>query len=103
MDVCFLFYPKKLPFPPVPEITEVLVIINIIFKHPFPQNRTGISYMKISSVSSMGFPVYGTGPGKSLLPSLNIKLVRSPTEIHGTADVLKVKCMCKCFAGLRPN
>lgn len=56
------------------------------------------------SVSAVrAFPVYGTGPGKSLLPSLNIKLVRSPTEIHGTAQVLQVKCMCKCFAGLMPN
>lgn len=98
----FIFCPKKnLPFPPVPEITEVLVIISITSMYPFPLNRTGTSIMKIFSLSSMGFPVYGTGPGKSLLPSLNIKLVRSPTEIHGTAQVLTVKC--KCFAGLMPN
>lgn len=105
LDGCLFSFLSKnnLPFPPVPEMREVLVIISIIFEYPFPQNRTGISCMKIFGLSSTGFPVYGTAPGTSLLPSLNIKLVRSPTEIHGTAHVLKVKSMCKCFAGLMPN
>lgn len=103
MDVCFIFCPKKSSIPSCTWNKRGFWIISIIFKYPFPQNRTGISCMKIFGLSSTGFPVYGTGPGKSLLPSRNIKLVRSPIEIHGTAHVLKVKSMCKCFAGLMPN
>lgn len=93
LDGClFSFLSKKnLPFPPVPEMREVLVIISIIFEYPFPQNRTGISCMKIFGLSSTGFQFMALLQVRHFCPCLTSNLWEVPLKSMGLLMCSKLR------------
>ena len=93
--IVFSSVQQNLPFPTVPEIAEVLVII--IFKYPFTQNGTGTPCMKIFSLCGKGFSVYGTGPASHFCPCLTSNLWEVPLKSMGLLMCLKLTTCVSAF------